>query len=551
MTTPLRLLVIFEGGGAKGIAHIGAMKALEEALVADRGQVTGVAGTSAGAIVAALYASGYRADELIDPDCGTTCLKDIKPGPSFAKSLFGVAGWRSIAAFRMMTQRRVLICAALLVVGYLGICWTLGWFDIGMLLLVGVLGALAFLAVRGFASLDSFRDGLNGLLAKKIRTTDGVVRFQDFGRKGLPTLKIVATDISTQSRHVFSPETTPCAKVADAVAASACLPLVFGARKVDDNLYFDGGFVSNLPVWLFDVERILDADAITVAVSIEDDEDGKSSPSRYNWLPSLVRTAVFGRNFLNTRGVGRLQPVLLPAPVRVLDFDIDETTAFSLVRAAADAARDRIRAELFDAPRVFQNACEQVRQLFLAAFNELPDGCFAVRAPTRHIRVAVAWPEQSIHSGIDGKPRYLRLQHGAGFDDFADEGLTLPLEGSIMGAVWGSAERTLSQFQLVKVMRNGGIQDLSGEYSLPGSENRRRRKLVWPDLAWILAVPIWYEKRGVANQVVISVDGNDILSQDASGEISSIVSAALEALRAQAVEIFAAALQQIDGDRYD
>ena len=51
---------IFEGGGAKGITHLGALKALDDVEMAR----LGVAGTSAGAIVAALSAVGYSAEEL-------------------------------------------------------------------------------------------------------------------------------------------------------------------------------------------------------------------------------------------------------------------------------------------------------------------------------------------------------------------------------------------------------------------------------------------------------------------------------------------------------
>ena len=48
-------------GGAKGMAHLGALKAFEEAGV--RFQV--VAGSSIGSIVGALYAKGYTADDMI------------------------------------------------------------------------------------------------------------------------------------------------------------------------------------------------------------------------------------------------------------------------------------------------------------------------------------------------------------------------------------------------------------------------------------------------------------------------------------------------------
>ena len=66
---------IFEGGGAKGIAHIGALRALEDEKLA----LLGVAGTSAGAIVAALVAVGYKPDELFK-DGENHILKTLQLG---------------------------------------------------------------------------------------------------------------------------------------------------------------------------------------------------------------------------------------------------------------------------------------------------------------------------------------------------------------------------------------------------------------------------------------------------------------------------------------
>ena len=54
--------LVLSGGGAKGLAHIGALKVIEESGV----HVDYIAGTSMGAIVGALYASGYSADELTE-----------------------------------------------------------------------------------------------------------------------------------------------------------------------------------------------------------------------------------------------------------------------------------------------------------------------------------------------------------------------------------------------------------------------------------------------------------------------------------------------------
>lgn len=57
-----RLGIVLSGGGSRGIAHIGVLQALDE-----HGLSPGcVAGTSAGAIVGALYAAGYTPDEMLE-----------------------------------------------------------------------------------------------------------------------------------------------------------------------------------------------------------------------------------------------------------------------------------------------------------------------------------------------------------------------------------------------------------------------------------------------------------------------------------------------------
>src|SRR5690606_14305905 len=52
--------LVLSGGGAKGLAHIGALKVIEESGI----EIDYIAGTSMGAIVGALYSAGYSAREL-------------------------------------------------------------------------------------------------------------------------------------------------------------------------------------------------------------------------------------------------------------------------------------------------------------------------------------------------------------------------------------------------------------------------------------------------------------------------------------------------------
>lgn len=53
--------LVLSGGGAKGIAHIAVIKALEENDI----PIDYIAGTSMGAVVGGLYAAGYTPDEMM------------------------------------------------------------------------------------------------------------------------------------------------------------------------------------------------------------------------------------------------------------------------------------------------------------------------------------------------------------------------------------------------------------------------------------------------------------------------------------------------------
>ena len=58
----MELGVCLAGGGVKGAAHIGALKALKEKNI----QIDCISGTSSESIVATLYALGYSCEEILD-----------------------------------------------------------------------------------------------------------------------------------------------------------------------------------------------------------------------------------------------------------------------------------------------------------------------------------------------------------------------------------------------------------------------------------------------------------------------------------------------------
>lgn len=70
--------LVLSGGGVRGVTHLGALKALNEAGIFP----THLSGTSAGAIVAALYAYGYKPEEIIEFIIQTKFFKYLRPAIS-------------------------------------------------------------------------------------------------------------------------------------------------------------------------------------------------------------------------------------------------------------------------------------------------------------------------------------------------------------------------------------------------------------------------------------------------------------------------------------
>jgi NTE family protein len=189
-----------QGGGAHGAFTWGVLDRLleEPALV-----VEGLSGTSAGAMNAAVFASGYALDG--------------REGARKALESF----WRAVSdAARFSPLRRGPF-------DMLQGKWTL---DNSPFYL-----AMDFVA-RVFSPYDLNPAGVNPLrqiLARQI----------DFAKLSKAPMKlfVTATNVRTGQGRVFrNPEITP-----DVLLASACLPNLFQAIEIEGEAYWDGGFVGN------------------------------------------------------------------------------------------------------------------------------------------------------------------------------------------------------------------------------------------------------------------------------------------------------------------
>ena len=208
-----RIGLVLSGGGARGLAHVGVLKVLE----AERIPIDAIAGTSMGAIVGGLYASGMSATEL-------------------EHELLKVE-WANVFAARVdrqhLSQRR-----------------KEEDFEISPLIELGIRDG----ELRVPAGAVSSR-GLENLLR---RFTLPVRDVQDFNRLPIP-FRAVATDLETGAAVVLSH-----GDLALALRASMSVPGVFPPTEVDDRLLGDGGLVNNVPV---DVARAMGVDVV-IAVNI-------------------------------------------------------------------------------------------------------------------------------------------------------------------------------------------------------------------------------------------------------------------------------------------
>jgi NTE family protein len=205
--------VVLSGGGAKGLAHIGVLKVLEEAGI----EVSYIGGTSMGAIVGGLYASGYSARQLdsifndLDADA---LLQDYTPRGS--KNFFEKHNDELYALTLPFKNFKL-----------------------------------------GFPT--AFSKGLYNYTTIN-RLTDHVRHIRDFDKLPIPFV-CIATDIETGEEVVLRQGVLP-----DAILASGAFPSLYYPVEIDGRLLIDGGVTNNYPV---EEVRAMGADII-IGVDVQD-----------------------------------------------------------------------------------------------------------------------------------------------------------------------------------------------------------------------------------------------------------------------------------------
>ena len=211
---PPKVGLVLSGGGAKGLAHIGALKVIEEAGV----KVDYIGGTSMGAIVGALYASGYSAKELDSIFRVTDFTELIQDNvPRGAKTFYEKENSEKYALSLPFTNFKV--------------------------------------------SFPQAISGGQNIYNELVRLLFHVKDVHDFNKLPIPFL-CMATNVETGEQvlldHGYLPE---------AIVASGTFPSLFEPSEIEEAILIDGGVVNNYPI---ERVRAMGADFI-IGVDVQHD----------------------------------------------------------------------------------------------------------------------------------------------------------------------------------------------------------------------------------------------------------------------------------------
>jgi len=206
--------LVLSGGGAKGFAHIGALKVIEESGV----RIDYIGGTSMGAIIGALYASGYRAHQLDsifnNVDFGTLIQDEIPRG---AKTFYEKEAQERYALTLPFDKFKI-----------------------------------------QFPSSISRGQNVYNLLSRLLQHISDV---KDFNNLPIPFF-CIATNVESGEPVLLNKGYLP-----EAISASGAFPSLFEPVEIEGKLLIDGGVVNNYPI---DEVRAMGADII-IGIDVQDD----------------------------------------------------------------------------------------------------------------------------------------------------------------------------------------------------------------------------------------------------------------------------------------
>jgi NTE family protein len=494
----------FQGGGAKGISHIGGLAAVNELKL----KIGGVAGTSAGAIIAALVAAKYSANKIFDGKHRRHILRTLSYGDyANPTTLFGEKGWRSLQkvialkddiariirwTFHGCWHQRLRVAVG--VTFFVSLVVLLSYICprtelVLWLIALCLLTWRGYTVYRGLCSLDAVRKIVDEAIARELQIANKNkkrgqnITFSCLKSSGGLPLKLVATNVTDGGLELFSYETTPDVVIADAVCASICIPFIFKrwrfsferkGEKAVEREFIDGGLMSNLPSWSFDEERALNQQAVTIGFGLQGAEEEKSGKellrganetksNKKFWLMSALNAVIAGPPQIHLRGINRLIYVPLESPLKLLDFDATFDQFKAAIEKAKDVAYTVINAELTGIPTLVHKLLKQMQdEVGEKVTAKYRNGKRQGTAPEFRVALAIQRPTDFSTLSV----AYAEGQYSTPWS-----GMRVSLENSPVGIAWNQ--------------RAAGEPDF--EFFEQGSKSTDK---VFADSGWMSLVPV-------------------------------------------------------------
>ncbi|NIY12666.1 MAG: BamA/TamA family outer membrane protein [Gemmatimonadetes bacterium] len=282
-----RIGLVLSGGGARGAAHVGVLQVLEDLRV----PVHAVVGTSMGAIVGGLYASGLSADrlerELLALDWAAIFRDDVPR--------------QSVSFRRKEEQRQVLLDQ-----------------EFGV-------------DLDGIELPNGLVAGHRlGLLLETLLLP--VLEEDDFDRLPIP-FRATATDLGTGELVVLADGHLP-----RAIRASMAVPAAFTPVERRGRLLVDGGLVRNLPL---DLVEAFDLDVVIAVDVISDLQPPDSLESLVGVTRQVIRLMT---RETTRRALAGHQPAVLIQPDLASFSSVDFPLSEAMIRQGEAAAREHAEA---------------------------------------------------------------------------------------------------------------------------------------------------------------------------------------------------------------
>jgi NTE family protein len=331
--------LVCEGGGVKGIGLAGAYAALEEAGYAPKR----AAGTSAGAITAALIAAGYTAAEL----------KEVVLSLDFRQ--FEDKGW----------EDRIPL----------------------------INNPLSILLDQGIYEGKKFLEWMQGMLAEKDIFTFKHLRTDSDDPRYAYRLQVIVSDISSRELLVLPRDAHKLGldpdklEVALAVRMSMSIPIFFEPVRIQnkatnwEHVLVDGGMLSNFPVWLFDSDEppecptfgllLVEPDPKTpiTARLPKPEQSPRGAKGMLQLLTGMVHTMMEAHDRLYVEKAQYARTIGIPTlGVGTTEFDIPRDRALELYESGRSAGAQFLANWDFDAYiAAFRTGAPQSRRADLVA----------------------------------------------------------------------------------------------------------------------------------------------------------------------------------------